>query len=185
MANGEVTITGLDDLERKLKTLPEGIKRGGVILRALRYGSKVIQKEARLLAPVRKEHEQAVTRSGAIKSTFRKSFKEQGIRPGALRAGIVDMFSKQQELTTIVRVRSRGYIFNNKSKDKKPNNPNYWWLLEFGTSRIPAVRFLRRAFEARKNEAATAIREGLQQEIAKANANPDAYLKSQQSRRRR
>lgn len=178
----EVTITGLAELEKRLQALPEQIKRGGLIMRALRSAARLIRDQARQNAPVL--NEAAVTKSGALRKKFKAAYAGAKRKPGALRSGINDAFSREQELTAIVRVRNKGYIFASGGNRAAATSPNYWWLLEFGTSRVRPLAFMRRAFESKKMEAAEQIKRGLADEINKANANPEAYAASQQRSRR-
>jgi len=45
-------------------------------------------------------------------------------------------------------------------------NPNYWWLVEFGTSHAPAQPFMRPAFERKKGEAMRVVTESLRKGLA-------------------
>ena len=188
-----VIIHGLAELEKRLQALPEYIKRGGLINRALLSAAKLIQKEAKKNAPVldisKEEYKfqresRRLNRAGfALRDWQQKRWKHN------LRDNIVAQYSRKQTLTTMVRIRTRkgGYIFGPEG-NRKANlvgNPSYWWLLEFGTSKIPAVKFLRRAFESKKKAAAEEIKRALAEEINKANAHPLQYADSQRPRRRR
>lgn len=189
-----VTILGLAELEKRLQALPEQIKRGGLILRALLGAAKIIRIEARKNAPVLKDFQNIAAVGKRGTAGYRRARQGTALRErGALRSGIVAQMSNQQELTAIVRVRTRGYIFakhdfwssaKRKSNPFLSGNPVYWWLLEFGTSKIPPMKFMRRAFESKKMQAAEQIKTGLANEINKANADPDAYALTQQRRRR-
>lgn len=165
-------IHGLRELEARLKALPAEIKRGGVINRALLKGARLVRDEARRNAPVLNPFDRAVLR---------------GLRQaGALRQAITAHLDRDMPLTAIVRVRSRGYIFGGRRDQAEGahGNPNYWWLVEFGTSKKPARPFIRRAFEARKEQAALAIKQGLLEELDKAARDPAGYAASQRRRRR-
>jgi hypothetical protein len=75
---------------------------------------------------------------------------EKRRQPGALKSGITQMASKERDFEVNVRVRNRGYIFapgpdtrRNAKSSRRQGNPNYWWLVEFGTSKMAARPFLR------------------------------------------
>lgn len=181
----EMRIDGLAELERRLQSLPQQIKRGGVILRALRSAARLVRDEARRRAPVLLD-ENLVTRTGTLKKRHRERFRGAWRRPGNIRSNIIDYFERGAEQpTVIVRVRSRAYVFAPDGNARSAQTPAYWWLVEFGTSRTRARPFMRGAFEAMKTAAAQQIRQGLIDEIAKAQANPEAYAASQRPRRRR
>ena len=182
-----VTIHGLAELEKRLQALPEYIKRGGLINRALLVGAKMIRDQAKKNAPV---YDTAAARKAFASRRFNRAgyklWQSQQVRvPMNLKSNIVSHLSRQQSLTAIVRVRTKTYIFaqGKNYKSNNVNNPNYWWLLEFGTSKMPANKFLRRAFESMKRSAADAIKDGLAAEINKANAHPLQYADSQRPRR--
>lgn len=142
-------IEGLRELDNALAALPVEIKRAPIIYRALHDGARLIVAEAKRLAPVLKD----------LSNKYRQ--------PGAIRAGITQAASRTQDFEVDVRVRNRGYIFAQGSKSSAlSGNPNYWWLVEFGTSKMAAIPFLRPAFEAMKGQAAEAIRESLRKGIA-------------------
>jgi HK97 gp10 family phage protein len=152
MANTvSMKLEGLRDLNRALLALPQEVKKGPILMRALHDGARIIRDEAKLRAPV-----------------LRDPGKNPHRQSGALRAGIVEHASRTEDFTVVVRVRSRGYIFGagpdtrkNGKSSRRAGNPNYWWLVEFGTSKMAARPFLRPAFEAKKFQAARAVRESL------------------------
>lgn len=149
-----VRVEGLSELQKNLDKLAADVKRGGLIRRGLLAGARLMRDEARRRAPVLAE--------GTLYRT-----------PGALRKAIVHGGKRYVEhlLTAIVRVRSRGYIFAEDSvKNRKPDNPNYWWLVEFGTARTRPQPFMRPAFEAKKMEAVKVIKAAIEDEIRKAAA---------------
>jgi len=143
-------IDGLRELDNALRALPVEIKRGPIIYRALHDGARPIVAEAKRLAPVLADE------------------KEKRRERGALRSGIVQHASKDFDFEVNVRVRNRGYIFapgpdtrRNPKSSRRAGNPNYWWLVEFGTSKMAARPFLRPAFESRKLQAVEAIKTSL------------------------
>ncbi len=189
-----VRIDGLKEIESRLKVLREefGVKTGGVIIRGLRAGAKLIQQDAKRRAP-------AIDPSGFIQARVARLAAEDarrmGVRKGVrgrgtlrkslamIRSNIVEHAIKTTDPrangqpTVLVRVRNRGYTrgsdgsirFNNPS-----SSPGYWWWVEFGTSRFPARPFLRPAFEAQKLNALTEFRKHVSGEIEKLFAKNSA-----------
>jgi HK97 gp10 family phage protein len=143
-------VKGMKELNARMVALQREIGVANVpatkwIMRGLHDGARVIRDEARRLVPVLREPDPRRT-------------------PGAIRDGIVEHTSREEWGTVYVRVRSRGYIFGpNVTRGVRNNsslkgNPNYWWFVEFGTSKMAAQPFMRPAFEGKK---AAALREVL------------------------
>lgn len=147
-------VKGLKELDARMQALQRefgtaNVPAGKWLMKGLHDGARVIRDDARQRAPV-----------------LRKPDPRR--HPGELRGSIVEHASREHHNTVYVRVRSRGYIFapgpdtrrNPKSSQRK-GNPNYWWLVEFGTSKAPAQPFLRPAFESKKGEALRVIQQSL------------------------
>lgn len=144
-----VELTGVRELVNTLHALPVELDKSKVIYRALHDGARIVKAEAKSLAPVLQDA------------------REQRRRPGELRSGITQMASRTEDNAVVIRVRNRGYIFGaGKGKESvKAGNPNYWWLVEFGTSKMAAQPFLRPAFESKKFEAAQEVMKSLRRGI--------------------
>lgn len=142
-------VKGVKEMNARIAALQKefgtaNVPAGKWVMRALHDGARVIRDEAKRLAPVLKT-------------------PDKRRHPGELKGNIVEHASREQWNTVYVRVRTRGYIFadgpdnsKNKKSSTRKGNPNYWWLVEFGTSKAPAQPFLRPAFESKK---AAALRE--------------------------
>jgi HK97 gp10 family phage protein len=136
------------------------------IYKGLHDGAKVIRDEARRLAPVLDS--EAARQAFASRRNNRAGYElpewQQKRVPGNLKNNIVEHSVRSQFGSVVVRVRTKSYIFSGGSNSHKSNlvdNPNYWWLVEFGTSKMPARPFLRPAFERKKAEAIEVIRASL------------------------
>lgn len=158
MAIQTVKVEGLSELQRAMDMLPVEIRRGGLIVRALRRAGAIVRDAARRMAPVLPADEETERR-----------------KSGAIRANIVSYVTGQFDgmITAIIRVRSRGYIFENAGFRRRRDaalagNPNYWWLVEFGTSDTRAQPFMRPAFMSTRDAALDMIKTGLRDEIMKA-----------------
>ncbi len=140
-------LKGLRELDYALGQMTTQMEREKTIYRALYDGARVIVPEAKKRAPVLKDQRRAPHRA-----------------PGEIRANITYRASKREKFVVNVTVRNRGYIFGagadtrrNPTGSQRAGNPNYWWLVHFGTSRQKPDPFLYDAFEAKKFEAARAI----------------------------
>lgn len=154
-------IEGLATLNARIVALQnefgiQNVRAGKMVLRGLHDAARPITAEAKRLAPVLKD---------PIRNWHRT--------PGELRSGIVQHTSRDHYSTVLVRVRNRGYIFadgpdsrRNPKSSRRAGNPNYWWLVEFGTSHAPAQPFLRPAFERMKFVALEAFRKSLARGVA-------------------
>lgn len=172
-SSGLVRIEGLQELEANLKTLREefGVKTGGVIIRGLRAGAKLIRDDAR----------RRVTRipSGYTPETLTRGKKGKSRRAtragraGLLRSNIIEhAIPVKSRLaggkpTVLVRVRSYGYErVNGALRFNRPgSSASWWWWIEFGTSKTAARPFLRPAFEAQKGAAVAAMQAHIRREI--------------------
>jgi len=147
-------VKGIKEMNARIAALQKefgsaNVPAGKWVMRALHDGARIIRDEAKRLAPVLRE-------------------PDPRRHPGELRGNIVEHASREQWNTVYVRVRTKGYIFadgpdssKNKKSSSRKGNPNYWWLVEFGTSKAPAQPFLRPAFETKKAVAFNEIRKSL------------------------
>lgn len=157
-----VPILGLAELKANLAKLSQRVG-GEITTRALLAGGKVFQADAKRRAPLLK---------APVPSRQR----------GALRSGIVSYALRWNHVK--VRVRSKSYIF--RKTDKRAHhagNPNYWWLVEFGTSKSSAQPFLRPAFEGQKGAALDAVVAGYKQGVTLAVMGLHKYQLTRTERR--
>lgn len=133
----EVQLTGMAELRATLERLP-GHLGEKVIRAALRAGAQVIRKDAQSRAPELQEPDPRRKRGTLKKNiTVRRSKTDKyGVFVG------VKPLSKKQ----IATFKKAG----GKKGANNPDDPFYWWFVEFGTSKMPATRFLREAFESQK-----------------------------------
>ena len=149
-----VRIEGLKALDQALRQLPDRVARNG--LRASVYaGAKVVRDEARRRAP--------------------KAAEDLGPNqppPGTLKRSVimkqVREISSQHKQTFFVTVRHGKKYRKQGKKGKLSQDAWYWRFVEFGTRKMAARPFLRPAFEAKRMQAALAIKTRLQERIAKA-----------------
>lgn len=142
----EVQIHGLRELQAALRELPRRVDRK-VLNRSLMVGARLIRDEARRMAPLLK-----VENPQRVRGAIRRAIHAGAVRPQGHTASVW------------VRVRplTARQISNFKRKTGKagadnPNDPFYWWWVEFGTAKMAARPFMRPAFEARKRDAADHI----------------------------
>lgn len=167
---------GLKELERDLRVLRElfGIKTGGIVIRGLRAGARLIRDDARRRAPQ--------VPSGFTPTTLRKGRRKRAKGVAAtpenrrllLISNIVEHAIPTDaplaggKPTVLVRVRNRGYTRTSTGGirfNQPGSSPGWWWWLEFGTSRRAAQPFMRPAFEAQKTAAVEVMRKTIQAEL--------------------
>ena len=127
----EIKVNGLAQLEKTLKALPDRLGKK-VVMQALRKAANVIKKDAQNRVPVLKEA-----------TPYRN--------PGTVKKAIKVRKSKQDKYGVYVGVKPLAVkkIMEFKGDSaQNPNDPYYWWQLEFGNVNMPAHPFLRPAFES-------------------------------------
>lgn len=133
----EIKLDGLAELKRTLEALPERLG-DRVAVGALRSGARVIRKAAIDKAPVLK-----------APNKYRK--------PGTLRKAIKIAKSKRDKFGVYIGMRKLSKAKGQKPGAKNPDDPFYWFFVEFGTKHMPAQPFLRPAFEEKKLAAIAAF----------------------------
>lgn len=130
MAGDTVVVKGLDELKRKLEQLPKAM-RVRVLRNALSAGAREVRDDARRNAPV-------MTLGTSLKAPYRK--------PGTVKKAITVRTSKADrkagDVGVFVNVRPAKKA---QRGAKNPNDPFYWRFLEFGTRKMAARPFLRKA----------------------------------------
>ncbi|HEA3719484.1 TPA: HK97 gp10 family phage protein [Yersinia enterocolitica] len=133
MIDTHLDFSGMLDLDKELELLSKAESRT-VLRQAVRAGAAVIQTEAQNRAPE---------------------------RTGKLKRNIIIANGKGSatEATAGIRVRGANPSGTNSDNTKKAinrNNSFYWRFLELGTSKFPAVPFIRPAFDSKADAAAQA-----------------------------
>jgi HK97 gp10 family phage protein len=153
-SNVSVHIAGMRELLAGLQQLPAELGKSAIYA-ALGGAGRIVRDDAKARAPV-------------LKSTAR------GRKPGTVRDAIRVSRSKQNKgqrglWEVIVRVKPLKGKAVGKFKQAtglaaalNPDDPFYWWFLEFGTSKMPARPFLRPAFESTKAAQLEAMRKRMQ-----------------------
>lgn len=145
IGSGNITITGLAELEKRLKELPDKLAKN-VLRGAVRAGAVVIQKEAKNLCP-----------AGAEEHYLGKGSKRVLIKPGELkRKGIKVRSAPRKESKFSIEY----WVYVSKKFW-------HWKFLEFGTVKMARRSFLRPAFDSQKQKATEAIRDYMAARIDK------------------
>lgn len=139
---GMIQIDGLRELELRLLQLPEKLEKK-ILQESVRAGARVIQKEAKAIAPVSVAPHILKSYASAVFKKFDSSKMGVWILPGNL---------KKMIRVKIDNSKSRGYAITYEVYVKN-KDAWYWKFQEFGTSKLPphnGTGFMRPAFENMK-----------------------------------
>jgi HK97 gp10 family phage protein len=142
---GTISITGLSDLEKRLRELPDRLAKN-VMRGAVRAGAVVIQKEAR---------QKCI--AGKDAHYLGKGSKKVLIQPGELKKKGIKVRSAPRKFSDFVITY---WVYVSKKYW-------HWKFLEFGTVKMSAKPFLRPAFDTQKEKATEAIRDYMAARIEK------------------
>lgn len=168
MANDDVRVSGLDELYRQLQDLPAKIELN-VMRGATRAGQNVIAAEVRRLVP---------EKTGALKKSIRVRFMRRSVKYGWVRSQVV-AGNKEAWYAHILEFGSGAYYAGKGGKSKRapyeifPKKKGGSLLIGglFAPSVMhPGVKptaFMRRAFDAKRQEAVEAVAAYARQRIPK------------------
>lgn len=138
-------VDGLRQMDRTMRSLPPKLGKR-VLMGGLRAGGRVIVDEAKKLAPV-------------------LSTPTPSRKPGTVRNAIQQRTSKQDRYGVYIGVRKlKQKQIDQFKKDtgragrENPDDPYYWWQLEFGNRKMRARPFLRPAFHSKSGQALARFR---------------------------
>lgn len=144
MAN-QMNVEGFRELAESLKKLGPRLAKNG-LRAATSAGAVLIRNEARNLAPVD---------TGEMKKDIQIK-REREVRGGELITASYSVFTRGGKKSRL----------SGRARDIDKDS-FYWKFQEFGTAKMAAQPFMRPAFEAKKEEAVTAIGEKLDERIQK------------------
>ena len=155
MIETDVQITGLRELDDALAQFSDKVAKKALD-NALSYAATPIVKEAKAKAALANEpHEMVYGRAG----------NKVTVQPGLLKSAIRKRRLKKRELSEL-GVDAGVAVYIGKGTKQKLY-PKYWHFVEFGTSKIAPVPYLRPAFDTKANEAIERFKTKLRQNIEK------------------
>lgn len=154
---GSVRISGLSELSQQMRELG-GKVSGRIARRAMNNGAGVLKTEIKQRVPVL-EKTTPRRRRGTVKRNIRSKTKIQ--RNGQVRTRIWVKSLPDKKVKAFKQATGKSAALN-------PDDPFYWWFVEFGTSKMAAKPFMRPGFEAKKEAAAEAVVRTLKEETEKA-----------------
>lgn len=155
-----VKIEGLDEVQRKLKLLPERMGRNAM-RRALRRGANIMRDAARANA---KRFDDPATREAIWRNVVVKGMARRQERSGGFIGMKVGILGGARDMRKYGETKGKG-------KGNPGGDTFHWRFLEFGTSKMGAQPFMRPAMENSAGkvfaETAKAMSEQLDKELAK------------------
>lgn len=125
----QAELKGVDELKRALEQVPDKLKKKG-LLKGLRLAGNLVRDTARRSAPLLQ-----TPTPRRNKGTVRKNIVVRTSKY-ARKAGDLGVFVGVRPLRG-VRTKKLGA-----AGAKNPNDPFYWWFLEFGTKKMSKRPFL-------------------------------------------
>lgn len=154
----EVKIEGLEDVQRKLKLLPERLGRNAM-RRALRRGANVIRDQARANARTLDDTEttESIAKNVRVSGMSRRMERSQKVI--GMRVGIAGGAKSRR--------RGGGTYEVGGDKSNPGGDTWYWRLLEFGTSKMRARPFMRPAMEQSATKAFSVTADAMNVQVDK------------------
>lgn len=153
---GEIKISGLSELSQRLRTLENNVGKR-IARKAMNAGASTLKQEIKHRVPILKEtvpHR----RKGTIKRNIRSKTKVQ--HNGQVKTRIWVKSLSGKKVSAFKQATGKSAALN-------PNDPFYWWFVEFGTTKMPAQPFMRPSFEAKKEATVKVIVQTLKKDIEK------------------
>lgn len=159
----EVRVAGLGELLRGLAQLPQHLEKR-VIYAALGGAARIVRNRAIELAPELDANHPTVRRGVRKPGTMKRAIRASRSKINKGQRGLYEMIVRVKPLKAAQRKKFKQAT--GKAGRDNPDDPYYWWWVEFGTSKMPARPFLRPAFRTTKAEQLAAIRKRMAAGIA-------------------
>jgi HK97 gp10 family phage protein len=143
-----VHIAGLRELLQGLSALPFELGRNAIYA-ALGGAASVVRKQAIANAPQISGSDPAVLAGRRKQGTLKRAIRVSRSKINKGQAGLWEVIVRVKPLKKRQRVKFKQQT--GKAGRDNPDDPYYWWWVEFGTRNRKATPFLRPAFAATKD----------------------------------
>lgn len=162
-SNVDVKVAGLKELVAALSGLPIEIEKRAVYA-ALGGAARIVRDAAIANAPEISDSDPKVTAGTRKKGTIKRAIRASRSKINKGQKGLYEMIVRVKPLKA--RARKAFKQTTGKMGKDNPEDPFYWWWVEFGTSKMSARPFLRPAFTSTKEAQLVAIRKRMAASIA-------------------
>lgn len=162
-SNTEVRIAGLKELLEGLQQLPEQLEKKAIYA-ALGGAARLVRDKAIDLAPEADGSHPMVQTGRRKPGTIKRAIRASRSKINKGQRGMYEMIIRVKPLKQ--KIRNKFKQTTGRAGKDNPNDPYYWWWLEFGTSKIPAKPFLRPAFSSTKQQQLEVMRKRMAASIA-------------------
>lgn len=148
-------IAGMRELLQGLSDLPFQLGKGAIYA-ALGGAGAIVRKEAVALAPQLSGDAPAVLRGERKSGTLKRAIRVSRSKINRGKDGLWEVIVRVKPLKRkqVTKFKSSTGL----KSTLNPDDPYYWWWVEFGTSKMAARPFLRPAFEGTKDAQLQAMR---------------------------
>lgn len=151
----ETRVAGLRELLAGLMALPDELGKR-VVYSALGAAAKVVKDKAVALAPELSASDPMVRAGKRKPGTLKRSIRASRSKINRGQNGLYEVIVRVKPLGAAKRRKFKAQ--SGRAGKDNPDDPFYWWWVEFGTSKMPARPFLRPAFASTKTEQLTRMR---------------------------
>ena len=163
--NTTVHIAGMRELLQGLSKLPFELGKGAIYA-ALNGAARIVRDEAIKRAPELSPTDPMVRKGFRKPGTLKRSIKASRSKINKGQRGLWEVIVRVKPLKKAQRARFKAQT--GLAGNKNPDDPFYWWWVEFGTKHSPAQPFLRPAFDTTKEQQLEAMRKRMKASLARA-----------------
>jgi len=148
-------VAGLKELLAGLSALPFELGKNAIYA-ALGGAGAVVRREAQNRVPILAQSDPAVQRGVRKPGTLKRAIRVSRSKRNKGQNGLWEVIVRVKPLKGR-QVKAFKNTSGKAARDN-PDDPYYWWWVEFGTSKMAARPFLRPAFESTKDQQLAAMR---------------------------